>query len=332
MKAIWARIFAIGLLAIAGCGGGGGLAALDGGPVGTGISASLSGNVTSVSAAAQGSTAAEGAVEASVPAQIRVTIDEVPGIESLTDADGNFELEGDFSGQLTLRFRATSIDATEQLHIPAGSTIVLEDVRLAPRMVQMGAIRQLGFSGVVAHADCAAGVLLVNDHRTPAGQFRVQLSSTSAVVDGSGNALQCAAIANGEEVIVRGTMQPADQTVAALGVVVDPQATDEVQFTGVVMMINCTSDVLMVSGPTPRSGMPGMPGRPAMAGMPGMAGMAGRSRVRLSSATQITDAGGQTLRCQDIRPGDHVEVSGVINNSRNPGIIDAQTMKVSSPQ
>ena len=328
MKAVWARIFAIGLLAVAGCGGGGGLAALDGGPVGTGISASLSGNVASVSTTAQGSTAAEGAVAASVLSQIRVTIDEVPGIEGLTDAEGNFELEGDFPVTLTLHFHTGAFDVTEQFAVPAGSTIVLEDVQLAPHMVQMRVLRQLGFSGVVAHANCTAGLLLVDDHRTTANEFRVQLSSSTAIIDGDGDVLGCAGIPIGEQVVVRGTMQPADDAVTALGVIVHPRPTDQVQFTGRVMIINCTSHVLMVSDPA----ISGTPGMPAMGRMPGMAGMAGRSRVRLSSATELTDAGNRAIECQSIRPGDHVEVSGVINNSNRPGVIDAQTMKVSSTQ
>lgn len=315
------------LITAAGCGAGGfgGIASVDGGPVGTGLSASVSGNVSAV---AQGSAAADSsAMGGSMMPAVRVTIDEVPGIGSTTDADGNFQIEGDFSGTLTLRFSTPMFAVVQRLDVPVGSTIALEDIQLTPGMVQMGAMRQLGFLGVVAHTDCNgnAGVLLVNDRRPTADPFTVRLSATTTIVDGNGQALLCAAVQTGQQVIVRGTIQPTDQTVVALAVILTPQPTEQVQFTGRVMMINCGSGVLMVSDPTSASGMPGMP---SMSGMPGMVGMVGRSRVRLVPATQFTDPSGQPLQCQNIRPGDHVEVSGVIN-SDNPGIVGAQKMKIS---
>jgi hypothetical protein len=320
------------LITAAGCGAGGsgGLASVDGGPVGTGISASVSGNVSAV---APGSAAADSSgMGASMMPAVRVTIDEVPGIGSTTDADGNFQIEGTFSGNLTLRFSTPMFAVVQRLDVPAGSTIVLEDVQLASgMMVQMGAVRQLGFLGTVAHTDCSgsAGDLLVNDRRPTADQFMVRLSAATTILGGNGQALQCAAVATGQQVIVRGTIQPADQTVVALAVIVAPQPTAQVQFTGTVMMINCDSGMLMVSDPTDTSGMPVMPGMPGMSGMSGMPGMVGRSRVRLLPAMQITDSRGQPLQCQNIRPGDHVEVGGVIN-SDNPGVVGAQVMTVST--
>lgn len=329
MNRIWSWSVAMCLLiTAAGCGAGGfgGIASVDGGPVGTGLSASVSGNVSAV---AQGSAAADSsAMGGSMMPAVRVTIDEVPGIGSTTDADANFQIEGDFAGNLTLRFSTPMFAVVQRLDVPAGSTIVLEDVQLASgMMVQMGAVRQLGFLGTVAHTDCNgnAGVLLVNDRRPTADQFMVRLFAMTTIVGGNGQALPCAAVQTGQQVIVRGTIQPTDQTVVALAVIVAPQPTEQVQFTGRVMMINCGSGVLMVSDPTSASGMPGMP---SMSGMPGMVGMVGRSRVRLVPATQFTDPSGQPLQCQNIRPGDHVEVSGVIN-SDNPGVVGAQRMKIS---
>ena len=62
------------LITAAGCGG---IASVDGGPVGTGISASVSGNVAAV---AQGSAADSAAMGSPMMPAVRVTIDEVPGI------------------------------------------------------------------------------------------------------------------------------------------------------------------------------------------------------------------------------------------------------------
>jgi len=307
------------LFGVGGCGGGIGIASSDGGPVGSGISASLSGNVISVSEGTTGAETAAGGA-AAVPA-VEVSIDEVAGTASTTDGDGNFELVGDFSGTLTLRFKAYSYAVTEQVEMPAGSTIVLEDLQLTPRMVQMRAVRQLGFTGVVAQTDCAAGVIFVDDRRPKANQFMVRLTGTTNLLNGDGNTLACTAIQKGQQVVVRGTIQLSDQTVNAAAVIVAPQATDQVQLTGRIMKNDCAAGVVMIADPVGRPGMHGM------SGMPGIAGMLERSRVRLSQTTAITDENGQSLRCEDLNVGDRVEVDGDVNNSTNPGVIQAQTLK-----
>jgi hypothetical protein len=201
--------------------------------------------------------------------------------------------------------------------MPAGSTIVLEDLQLTPRMVQMGAVRQLGFLGLVAHTDCAAGVVLVDDRRTKANQFMVRLTATTAIVNGAGNAVACSAIQQGQKVVARGTIRLSDQTMFAAAVVVGPQATDQVQMTGRIIKNDCAAGVLMMADPVGKG----------MAGMAGMAGMVERSRVRLSQTTGITDQNGRTLRCQDLNAGDRIDVDGAVNNNNNPGVIDAQTVK-----
>ncbi|MBP1685938.1 MAG: hypothetical protein H6Q33_2081 [Deltaproteobacteria bacterium] len=324
MKRAWIFVASLWLLLTgSGCGGGGiGIASSDGGPVGSGLSASISGNVTSVAEGTSAADATSGGA-AAVPV-VQVSIDEVTGSASTTDADGNFELTGDFSGTLTLRFKTAAYAVTEQVDVPAGSTIVLQDLRLAPRTVQMGAVRQLGFLGAVAHTDCAAGSILVDDRRPKANQFMVRLTASTDIVDGSGNALACAAIRTGQQVVVRGTIQLSDQTMVATAMVVGPQATDQVQLTGRIIKNDCTAGVLMMADPAGKSGGQGMSG---MSSMPGMAGILERSRLRLSQTTKIADSSGRTLRCQDLNVGDRIEVEGAVNNTNNPGIIDAQTVK-----
>jgi hypothetical protein len=76
------------LALLAGCAG-----AEGGGPIGTGITSSVAGNVVAVVDDGGASEAAALAVPA-----VAVSIDEAPGVATITDADGNFTLEGDFSG------------------------------------------------------------------------------------------------------------------------------------------------------------------------------------------------------------------------------------------
>lgn len=300
------------LLMVAGCGGGGiGIAASDGGPVGSGLSASISGNVTSV--AQETSTGSAAAIPV-----VQVSIDEVTGASSATDADGNFDLTGDFSGVLTLRFKTAAYAVTEQVEVPAGSTIVLEDLQLNPRTVQLAAVRQLGFLGVVTHTDCASGSILVDDRRAKANQFMVRLTGTTAIFDGAGNALACAAIRAQQQVVVRGTIELRDQTLVAAAILVGPPATDQVQMTGKILKNDCTAGVLMMADPAATAG-----GR----GMPGIAGIVERARVRLTRSTAITDANGRTLRCQDLNVGDSIAVDGAVNFNDSSGVVDAQTVR-----
>ncbi len=314
------------LMLLAGCTGVG----VDGGPVGTGISAALSGNLASV---AEGTAAAVSAATNDAPLpSVRVTIDEVPASASVTDARGNFYLQGQFAGRLTLRFTAPTFSVTAPIDVPAGASIALEDVRLAPGMVQMAALRHLGFLGVVAQVDCDAGELLVDDQQASANQFLVRLSGTTLVVDGSGEPLACAAVQPSQQLVVRGTVQPTDQTIAALAIIVDPQPMEPVEFSGTVMMVNCSDSTLMISQASPASGTPGMGpggmGPPGMS-MPGMMGMGSRAHVRISSTTVIVDTTGQRLECAAVQAGHQVHCQGVIDSSV-PGVIQADTLTVST--
>jgi hypothetical protein len=302
MKVARLSVLALLVAVLGGC-------SADGGPVGTGVSASsISGNVVSVSSTPAAATGDQTGTIASV----RVTIDEVPGVQDTTGADGTFELDGDFSGSLTLRFSTSGFEATEALDVPAGSAIVLEDIQLAPETVQPRIVRQLRFYGKVVLTDCQSGILLVNDRRSLPNQFLVRLRPETNVVGADGQPLQCDAIPLGSSILAEGTIQPADRTLNALNVVIGPPAAGQpqpvqgIRFVGDVALVNCNSAMLLLTD------------------------VSGTSRLRLSNQTVIQDQAQQPLECADINVGDHVEGQGAIQ-IRKPGVIDVITMSVTPP-
>src|SRR5262249_56726320 len=99
-------------------------------------------------------------VAATLP-QIQVSLDGHPQLAAPADNDGNFTLRGNFSGTVTLRFTVPQFQVTQQLDVPAGSTVVLQDVDLGPTGVVIQAARQLQFVGSVDLIDCSDGTLLI---------------------------------------------------------------------------------------------------------------------------------------------------------------------------
>ncbi len=181
----------LGLLlaaALAACGG----ANVDGGPIGTGITTSVVGNVVAV--------AGDGTTTDELP-PITVSLDEVPEVTATTDGEGNFALDGGFAGALTLRFRTAGVDAALPVDVPAGAVLVLSGIVLSPSSVEAEAGRQLGFVGRVTHVDCAAGVLDVEDRREPPRVFRVELLPETLVQRRGGAPASCADVAAGVSMV-----------------------------------------------------------------------------------------------------------------------------------
>ncbi len=283
-----------------------GCASSDGGPVGSGIS-SVSGNVIAVS-----DSTARGTAAAAVPA-VRVTIDEVVGIEDTTDAGGNFELAGHFSGMVTLRFTVGTVTVTQRIDVPAGSTTVLADIQIRPQAVMAGAARQLGFYGEVAFVDCSAGILLVNDRKRQADQFMVRLSSETVLVRGDNQPLQCADVHAGDRITIDGLTRFSDRTVDAVTVTIAPpkggtqQPIHQLRFFGTVAVVSCESGMLVITDDANR-----------------------RTRLRLLDGSVIVGPDQRALSCQGIDAGDHVDGRGNIN-IRMPGAIDVMRMVVTPP-
>lgn len=286
------------LLVLAGC--------ADGGPVGTGISSlsGISGNVVAVDDT--GTTSAAPGV--------RVSIDQAPGLESVTDSEGNFDLSGDFAGPVTLRFRTDSLTATQTLEVPDNSNLVLQDVVVSPGQVRFEAARVLGFFGQVAMVDCTDGTMLVNDRRQVSNQFLVRLTEDTVLVRGDGKAVACADISPGNRVAIEGAVRFVDRTITAFTVTVGPPPPGErppvsqVRFHGRVAVVSCQGEMLLLSDPT-----------------------TGRTRLRLTAQTTIVGPTGMPLTCDMIQIGDRADGGGTIN-VRRPEVVEAQTLVIRPPR
>ena len=219
----------------------------DGGPVGTGISRSqLSGTVIAVDESGGGA--------AALDTPVQVSIDEAPGVETTTDAAGYFELSGEFSGALTLRFAATAVAAATTVDVPLGASLELDDIRLRRGVVEFSRPRLRRFTGRVALVDCSldtpgAAEVLVDDRTGLANQFLVRISADTALLSGNGDDLPCGQIKLRDRIAVEGVILP-DRTVAAIAIIVAPPAAAqtqplvEVRFRGTVAVVNCDSGLV----------------------------------------------------------------------------------------
>lgn len=290
----------------------------DGGPVGTGIvQASIVGNVVDVS---QIASLASAAASAGTPFQtelppVEVSIDGRPGVATLTDQNGAFDLTGDVAGDVTLRFTTEDLSVTTELSVPADSIVSLTDVELSPAGVEVQAVRQLDFVGTVREADCAAGSLLVDD--LSGRPFEIGLSAATTYEDDDGNAVACPAIAPGGRIAIDGIVDP-DQpgTVIALRIVVGPvpstplEGPRAVPFFGFAVAVDCSGD--------------GRRGRLALED-----DTFGRTGVVIRADTSITRPDSTEITCDRIRVGDQVGGLGTWAKLF-PGEIRADRMLVSS--
>jgi hypothetical protein len=278
--------------------------ASDGGPVGTGIASTsaISGNVVDVQT--------DTATTTQPLPPIQVSVDGLPNATATADADGNFVLSGDFDGTVTLRFTVPQYQVTQELDVPAGSAIVLQDIELRPDGVGAQAARQLDFFGTVDLVDCTDGTLLLHDRRAGGMQFLVHLDEQTSIENATGTAQNCTAIHVGSRVAVEGSIAYAtDRTVTALAVTIvptlplgPPQRQVEVQFRGAVAALDCSAGFVVVDDSEQRT------------------------TVQLTTRTLLKDAGG-ALTCRDLHLGDPVRGEGQIN-LRMPGIIVASQLVV----
>lgn len=276
----------------------------DGGPVGTGVSgASISGNVIEVSNSASVS-------------GVEVSVEEVPGVATTTDDQGDFQLAGDFSGNLTLRFQPPQQDpATLPIEMPAGGQLGLNDIQIRSGMAQVGNIELRKFFGVVAFVDCTldstgAAEILVDDHRMMGPhQFLVRVSAEAVILDRGGNPLSCADIKPRQQISVAGRVR-SDMTIQAFSLVLNPpspgqpQPVDQRNFGGTVAVVNCHSGLLLIFDDE-----------------------IGEARLNLKTTSLVEDAALQPLSCTDIGVGDRVDGRGVIV-ARRPGVFDVIEMTV----
>jgi hypothetical protein len=199
LSRIWIGFSLVALLA--GC-------SSEGGVVGTGISSSVSGNIATVDVSASATVSA--AAPAAIPFPIRVSLAEAPDVSDTADSDGNFILEGDFAGPLTLLFSGPhGVIGRLGVDVPAGADIVLEDIAIRSQQnggVQAGKIRQHNFYGRILSVDCAQSTLEIGDDLSRL--FRVQLGPSTAIINGpDGAALACTDLRPGIPVLIDAVLQ-----------------------------------------------------------------------------------------------------------------------------
>ena len=285
--------------------------ASDGGPVGTGISSTsaISGNVVDVQT---DMTTTNGTSAQPLP-PIQVSVDGLPNATTMADAAGNFVLSGNFDGTVTLRFTVPQYQVTQELDVPAGSAIVLQDIELRPDGVGAQAARQLDFFGTVDLVDCTDGTLLVHERRAGGTQFLVHLDDQTSIETAAGASQSCTAIRLGSAVAVEGSIAYAtDRTITALVVTIAPAPPSgppprqvEVQFLGAIAALDCDAGFVVVDDSTQRT------------------------TVQLTTRTVLRDAG-RAFTCGDLHLGDPVRGEGQIN-LRMPGIIVATQLVVTGP-
>jgi hypothetical protein len=220
----WTHVWLLPLVGVLGA------CAADGGSRGSGISASLAGNVATVQTAALLGTPGRAAaarfapLRAWVPGEhaaraasaiegIRVTIEET-GTTGETDANGHFLIAGRFRGHLTVLFElpASGASAHMQVSLPAGGTLTLNDVHFDAQSGLASADTQgIDCQGLVSDTDCAGLTITMTSIEAsaayPPDRYIIRLD-TSTLLDAAGRALRCEALRVGEHVTVRGIVNP----------------------------------------------------------------------------------------------------------------------------
>jgi len=273
---------------LSGCGG-----FEDGAPVGTGITTRVVGNV----------------VDTTAP--VEVSLDEYAAIATRSDADGYFELAGDFSGDVSLRFTTADYAVVERLAVPLDSALALSDVELSQDGVDVQSTLQLDFAGRVQRADCASGFLTVIDPTTSTTSYRVEIDSDTTITRSSdGTVAACSDITTGTGVIVDGFAEEgATRRLIALRIIVGSDTpgpvapTYTLPLSGNVVAIDCERRAVHIANEL------------------------SRTRLRLDRQTTIADAGGAALACETIQIGDRITGSGVFELQR-PASIRATALVV----
>ncbi|MFI5365155.1 MAG: hypothetical protein ACHQ4J_05985 [Candidatus Binatia bacterium] len=304
----WVRqIWVLAWVAALGC-------SADGGPVGTGISstsASISGDIIDVQTA---STTPAPSAAAALPA-VRVSIDQVAGLATAVDGAGNFQLSGGFSGTITLRFTTPQFQVTQQLDVPTGAAVVLQDIELAQSGVQAQAVQQFGLRGRVAAIDCNDQAMTVETGQHPSQQFTVLLVAATSIAQDDGQGATCEDIQAGETVAIDGLVQlQTAQTVTALAVTIapgappsEPEPIQQAPFAGSIAGLDCNTGFIVIDDSLHRT------------------------RLQLSNMTRIVGPKGGMLTCTDLALGNQVQGQGQLSLD-TPGTIDATRIVVTATQ
>lgn len=212
-----------GLLAtflfVVACGGGGGIGGglgIDGGRSGTGILASVRGNVVSTAMPSAG------------VAGIRVTI-EGTELQSVTDQSGLFLLEGEIEGEQTLVFEDddSPASASTTVFVPTGGLVDLTDVDVDFENAEvMEGDSIVEFEGTIEGIDCAAGTILVSTRfNRDLVTFEVALEDT-VIEDMQGATVDCSTLGPETEVEIYAEVDDAGNVISAV-VVLENESDDD---------------------------------------------------------------------------------------------------------
>lgn len=176
--------------------------ALDGGARGTGITATAQGTVQTV----QGSSGQGNTVEG-----IRTSI-MGHAAKSVTNSDGVFQVQGQFSGHLTVLFsrKSDGLRATLPIYLPSAGILTLNGVSIDTASgVATPESANVDFLGAITKADCAGQTLTMLAAKRPQGdtdEYTVDLSNSS-IVDSQGNPVSCSALQDGQTCHVQGSVE-----------------------------------------------------------------------------------------------------------------------------
>ncbi len=276
--------------------------ASEGGVTGTGISAIVAGHVSAVGGGSE-----EG-IEVSVA-----------GAGALTDGDGNFELFGEFSGQIEVRFSEpgqTRPIGAVSISVPPGSTSVLEDVvidRQAARLVDITVVRQGSVVGRIEDVACAnpsSIAIRLEDRST----FSLLLSDEVVIRARGGSALGCAQLRRGDRVEATG-VQLSNGVRVAFAIelterAVEPVDRFAVEFGGSVNDIFCDQGRVVVLVLTEDD--------------PFLASIRPRNDTRLIC---VDEGGPRKCECEDIQQRDILQIKGEVTVA-NPDAVVASSILV----
>lgn len=279
----------------------------EGGIVGSGIS-SIQGNIVEVEAAAEARAATAsgadgGAAGAPLPVVV-VSVDESAGSETTTDAAGEFRLEGDFAGTITIRFRDIADDTTLGtfvIEIGAGATVVLSDIEIRADLpddarVQVRPPLQINLFGRVTARDCEAGRLEIVDESPARNHFVLRVRDDSEIVNADDSAeVSCDRIRIDDRVtVVEGIVDRDEGLIEAIKLRVQPvdpvpPPVVRVRRRGIVVRTACARGFVHFQDTVPNDLV----------------------SARLTGDTAITcGPASRPCRCEDIAFGDMIDVVG----------------------
>ncbi len=288
---------------------------IDGGPVGTGITTQVAGNVVLVedpaglaSAAATNEPPADTADDETGIAGVVVSVDEDSALSTVTDATGRFALAGPLEGEIHLHFSTAGFQTDVALVVSAGATLILSDVALSPSGVSSDAIQAFAQTGRIASVDCAAATLRLRLETGAGRTLEVALADDVEIVRGDVS-IRCRELTSRQTVRVSGFLSPDDLKLEAFRVEVgraaapEPGDTHAAQVRGRLATIDCDRGVLALDDGERLQ------------------------RLVLLPETTLRGPAGTSLACDDLAIGATLVGTGLIRVA-NPGRIELSNATV----